>query len=150
MRLVLVNPEIPQNVGTLLRAAACLSFGVDLIEPLGFLWSNRYLRRAGMDYLDQAAYRKHASFELYCAQKPPEVRTIALVPQATQSYLDVTYQPNDHLWVGSESCGFLPHIQAKATLEVRIPMRGECRSLNMAIAAMVVMGEALRQVSPRI
>ncbi|MGL5720579.1 MAG: tRNA (cytidine(34)-2'-O)-methyltransferase [Alphaproteobacteria bacterium] len=145
MRLVLVHPEIPQNVGTLLRAAACLEFGVDLVEPLGFLWSNRYLRRAGMDYLDQADYQKHASFEFYWAQKPLETRTIALVPQATKSYLDVDYHPDDHLWVGCESSGFPPHIQTQATLEVQIPMKGQCRSLNMASAAMVVMGEALRQ-----
>lgn len=145
MRLVLIHPEIPQNVGTLLRAAACLEFGVDLIEPLGFLWSSRYLRRAGMDYLDRADYRKHGSFESYHVQRPLEARTIALVPQAEKNYLEVNYQPSDHLWVGCESSGFPLHIQAQAMLEVRIPMKDQCRSLNMAIAAMVVMGEVLRQ-----
>lgn len=146
MRLVLVHPEIPQNVGTLLRTVACLNVGIDLIEPFGFLWSDRYLRRAGMDYIHQADYRRYPSWQAYDRDKQDTVRTIALVPREGVSYVEMRYRPTDHLWVGSESSGFPPAIQEKADAIVHIPMTNSaCRSLNMAIAATLVLGEALRQ-----
>lgn len=148
MRLVLVHPEIPQNVGTLLRTVACLHVGIDLIEPLGFIWSDRHLRRAGMDYIDHADYQRYPSWEAYNREKPDIARTIALVPREGVSYLDMAYASTDHLWIGSESRGFPSHIQKSADAIVHIPMVNQaCRSLNMAIAATFVLGEALRQVS---
>ena len=147
MHLVLFHPEIPQNVGTLLRASACLGFPVDLVEPFGFLWSSRHLRRAGMDYIQHTTYQRHRSMEAYCNTYSGPCRRLALVPHGKINYLDVIYEPTDHLWVGSESQGFPAEVQREADLEIQIPMGGACRSLNMAIAAMIVMGEGLRQTN---
>lgn len=144
MRLVLFQPEIPQNVGTLLRLAACLGVAVDMIEPLGFVLSDRHFQRAGLDYLDRVALHRQASWETYLSQKPPG-RLIALAAQAPMSYLEIAFQPEDHLLVGPESCGLPREIQEQAVLQVAIPMEPKCRSLNVAVAVALVLGEALRQ-----
>lgn len=146
MRFVLFQPEIPQNVGTLLRLAACLGVGVDLIEPLGFLFSDRHFRRAGMDYLEQVDVLRHDSWSVYLEKKAPG-RIIALSSQAPVSYLETTFSPDDHLLVGPESYGLPLEIQDQAALCLAIPMQPGCRSLNVAIAATLVLGEALRQTN---
>lgn len=144
MRLVLFQPEIPQNLGTLLRLSACLNVAVDLIEPLGFLLSDRHFQRAGMDYLTRVTLNRYSSWDIYL-KTPPPGRLIALASQEKISYLDINFRPDDNLLVGPESCGLPAGVQQQAALCAAIPMQPGCRSLNMAVAATLVLGEALRQ-----
>jgi tRNA (cytidine/uridine-2'-O-)-methyltransferase len=143
MRLCLYQPEIPQNAGTLLRMAACLGLGVDIIEPCGFGISDRRLQRAGMDYLDQVDLKIHVSWEDYLATKP--CRLILLDTGATQSYTDFSFEPTDTLMVGQESIGVPDGVKQAVHGQVRIPMLPGLRSFNVAISAAMVVGEAYRQ-----
>jgi tRNA (cytidine/uridine-2'-O-)-methyltransferase len=144
MRLVLFQPDIPQNVGALLRLAACWTLSVDLIEPCGFLWDDRRLRRAGMDYLAGVDLTRHSSWTAYHASNPPG-RLLLLTTKASQRHADFAYLPNDRLMVGQESSGVPDEVHAAADARLRIPMAAGQRSLNVALAAGVVLGEALRQ-----
>jgi tRNA (cytidine/uridine-2'-O-)-methyltransferase len=143
MRLCLYQPEIPQNAGTLLRMAACLGLGVDIIEPCGFGISDRRLQRAGMDYLDQVDLKVHISWEDYLPTKP--YRLILLDTGATQSYTDFTFEPTDTLMVGQESIGVPEDVKQVVHGQVRIPMVPGLRSFNVAVSASMVVGEAYRQ-----
>ncbi|MFY7958998.1 MAG: tRNA (cytidine(34)-2'-O)-methyltransferase [Elsteraceae bacterium] len=144
MRLVLFQPDIPQNVGTLLRLAACWALPVDVIEPCGFLWDDRRLRRAGMDYLADVDLRRHSSWEAYAASDPAG-RLLLLTTKASDSHARFAYLPSDRLMVGRESSGVPDAVHAVADARLRIPMAPGQRSLNVALAAGVVLGEALRQ-----
>ncbi len=149
MRLALFEPDIPQNAGTLLRTAACFGVAVDIIEPCGFLLGDRAYRRAGLDYLDTVALTRHVSWAAFSAtvrsQGRDRDRLILLTTRGEMSFLDVRYRPEDVLLVGRESAGVPDDVHAAAGLRVRIPMRPGLRSLNVAIAAAMVLGEALRQ-----
>lgn len=149
MRLALYQPDIPQNTGTLLRLAACFGLAVDLIEPCGFIFDDRRLRRAGMDYLEGVDLTRHSSWEAYCQQRsarqPPGGRLILLTTRASDRYTDFTFQAGDSLMVGSEGSGVPPTVHEAADARVTIPMRPGFRSLNVAVAAAMVIGEALRQ-----
>ena len=144
MRLVLFEPDIPQNAATLLRLAACMGLAVDVVEPCGFLFSDRHFRRAGLDYLDHARWTRHENWAAYSAKNPPG-RLIALSPAGEASHVEFAFQGSDRLMVGRESSGLPPEIEETAQARVRIPMRAGLRSLNVAIAAAMVLGEALRQ-----
>lgn len=144
MRLVLFQPDIPQNVGTLLRLAACWALPVDLIEPCGFLWDDRRLRRAGMDYLEGVDLARHSSWDAYKASDPLG-RLLLLTTKASQSHAGFAYLPSDRLMVGRESSGVPDEVHEAAAARLRIPMAPGQRSLNVALAAGVVLGEALRQ-----
>jgi tRNA (cytidine/uridine-2'-O-)-methyltransferase len=144
MRLVLYQPDIPQNAGTLLRLAACMGVGVDIVEPCGFLFSDRHFRRAGLDYLPEAELVRHQSWTAYGAARPPG-RLIALSAHADIPYTGFRFQPGDALLLGQESTGLPPAVEAVADARLRIPMRAGLRSLNVAVAAAMVLGEALRQ-----
>jgi len=144
MRLVLFQPDIPQNVGTLLRLAACWALKVDLIEPCGFLWDDRRLRRAGMDYLEGVDLTRHSSWEAYLVS-PHLGRLLLLTTKGAQSHAEFTYLPSDRLMVGRESSGVPDAVHSAAAARLRIPMASGQRSLNVALAAGVVLGEALRQ-----
>lgn len=144
MRLVLYQPDIPQNAGTLLRLAACMDVGVDIVEPCGFLFSDRHFRRAGLDYLPEAALIRHRSWTAYRATQPAG-RLIALSAHADTSYTGFRFQPDDALLLGQESTGLPPEVESTADARLRIPMRAGLRSLNVAVAAAMVLGEALRQ-----
>lgn len=144
MRLVLFEPDIPQNAATLLRLAACMAIEVDVVEPCGFLFSDRHFRRAGLDYLDHARWTRHANWAAYSAQNPPG-RLIALCPKGEASHVEFAFEGADRLMVGRESQGLPPEIAEEARARVRIPMRAGLRSLNVAVAAAMVLGEALRQ-----
>jgi tRNA (cytidine/uridine-2'-O-)-methyltransferase len=143
MRLALFQPDIAQNAGAMLRLAACLDVPVDLIEPLGFVFGDARLRRAGMDYLDHVTVARHASWDAFRRQVPG--RLILLTTQAEISYDEAAYAMTDTLMVGRESAGVPDEVHAAADLCVRIPMRPGLRSLNVALAAAMVLGEALRQ-----
>ncbi len=145
LRLVLYQPDIPQNTGALLRLGACLGVGVDLIEPLGFLLDDKRLRRAGMDYIALARMRRHASWEAYRAQAGG--RLVLLTTQATDNYLDFAFRPGDRLLLGRESAGVPESLHREADHRLTIAMRPGARSLNVALAAAIVLGEALRQLA---
>lgn len=144
LRLVLYQPDIPQNCGALLRLGACLGVGLDLIEPLGFLMDDRRLARSGLDYRDLANYRRHGSWQAFRAAD--RGRLVLLTTRARQSYLDFAFHPGDRLLLGRESAGLPEQIHAEADAALTIVMQPGARSLNVAIAAALVLGEALRQL----
>lgn len=143
MRLALYQPDIPQNAGSMMRMAACLDVALDLIEPAGFVSSDRHLRRAGMDYLDHLDLTRHDSWEAYLPR--PRGRLILLTTKAQESYVETAYRPDDTLLVGRESAGVPPEVHAAADVSVYVPMAPGLRSLNVALAAAMVLGEAMRQ-----
>ena len=145
MRIALYQPDIPQNAGTILRLAACLGVAVDLIEPAGFDASDRNLRRAGLDYLEHVQLVRHRSWEVFLAERAPG-RLVLLTTKGETSYLDHKFQADDVLLLGRESAGAPEHVHAAADARVRIPMRRDLRSLNIAVATAIVLGEGLRQV----
>ncbi len=144
LRLVLYQPDIPQNCGAIMRLGACLGVGLDLIEPFGFILDDRRLRRAGMDYRDLADCRRHTSWQAYRATD--RGRLVLLTTRATCSYLDFSFRPGDRLLLGRESAGVPDAVHAEADAAVTIAMQPQARSLNVALAAAMVLGEALRQV----
>ena len=144
MRLVLYQPDIPQNAGTMLRLAACLGVGVDIVEPCGFIWSEPRLKRAGMDYLEFAAVARHASWDSFLAQRPPG-RLVLLTTRASTPLPEARFEPGDQLVLGRESAGVPEHVHGLADLAVRIPMVAGARSLNVAVTAGIALAEALRQ-----
>ena len=148
MRLALYQPDIPQNTGTLLRLAACLGVAVDVIGPTGFDMTNRALLRAGLDYLDHVEIVRHVSFAAFrLVQLARGGRLVLLTTRAATPYLDVTFRAEDTLMLGRESAGVPATVHATCDLAIRIPMRPPLRSLNVAVAAAMVLGEAIRQTA---
>lgn len=143
MRLALYEPDIPQNAGTLMRLGACLGVGIDMIEPLGFVLSDRRMRRAGMDYLDGLDLVRHASWEAYL--KTRKGRLLLLTTHGDAAYHEFSYEPEDTLLLGRESAGVPVDVHQTADARLVIPMMDGKRSLNVALAAAMVLGEALRQ-----
>lgn len=145
MKLALYQPEIPQNTGTLLRLGACMGVSVHIIEPCGFILSDRRLRRSGMDYLDTAAMTRHASWQEFQQTKSADERYVLLTPDSDCNYVDFNFRQHDVLIMGQESCGVPNDVHKIMDGRIGIPMRAGHRSLNVAIAAAMVLGEALRQ-----
>ncbi len=144
MRLALYQPDMPPNLGTLCRLGACLGIPLDLIEPCGFPFSDRDFRRAALDYLAGTALTRHGSWDQFAAARPAG-RLILLTTKADLVYTDFRFRPDDVLLVGRESAGVPDFVHAAADARIRVPMRLGFRSLNVAIAAAMVLGEALRQ-----
>jgi tRNA (cytidine/uridine-2'-O-)-methyltransferase len=145
MRIALYQPDMAPNVGTLLRLAACLGVAADIIEPCGFPFGARALRRSGMDYLAHADYTAHASWDAFLAAAPG--RLVLLTTRASLPYVDFGFAPADVLLVGRESSGAPEEVHARADARVAVPMAQGLRSLNVAVAAGMVLGEALRQTN---
>jgi len=148
MRLALYEPDIPQNTGTILRLSACLDVAVDIVEPCGFVFDDRRLRRAGMDYLDAVDLTRHTSWNAYRIWRAGSGRAGRLVLLTTKSgtpYTDFSYAFSDTLMFGRETVGVPPEVHAAADARLFIPMKPGMRSLNVAVAAAMVLGEALRQ-----
>lgn len=153
MRLALYQPDIPQNTGTLLRLGACLGVPVDVIGPAGFDLSDRALRRAALDYLEFVELVRHESFAAFMGAREKARATAAAEPgrlillsaRAPVSYLDFKYMSHDTLMLGRESSGCPESVHAVVDARIRIPMRPNLRSLNIAVAGALVVGEALRQ-----
>ena len=146
MRLALFEPDIPQNTGAILRLAACLEVGVDLIEPLGFALTDARLRRAGLDYWEQAAMTRHLSFAAFDARRRVEGRRLVLFStKAASAYTEFAFAAGDVLLFGRESAGVTDEVRAAADAAITIPLAPRRRSLNVAIAAAMALGEALRQ-----
>jgi len=143
MRLALYQPDIPQNAGTILRLAACLGVGVDVIGPAGFDMSDRNLKRAGLDYLEHVEIARHVSFAAFHAA--PRGRLVLLTTAASIAYTDFVFAADDTLLLGRESAGVPESVHEAADARLRVPMRPGLRSLNIAVAAAMVLGEALRQ-----
>ena len=147
MRLALYQPDIPQNTGTMLRMAACLRIPVDIIRPAGFDLSDRALSRALMDYADHLDLTRHDSWPAFEADRIEggRGRLVALTTKSEASYLDLSFEPSDILLLGRESAGLPDDVHAACDARVKIPMAPGTRSLNVAVAAAMVTGEALRQ-----
>jgi tRNA (cytidine/uridine-2'-O-)-methyltransferase len=148
MRLVLYQPDIPQNTGTILRLSACLGVPIDLIGPAAFDFSDRSFRRAGLDYLEHTRITRHESFETFDAARvavSPAPRLVLLTTQAVDTHIDFRFRESDLLLLGRESAGVPQAVHDRADGRIRIPMRTGLRSLNIAVAAAMVLGEALRQ-----
>jgi tRNA (cytidine/uridine-2'-O-)-methyltransferase len=143
MRVALYQPEIAQNVGAVLRLSACFGVAVELIEPMGFAWDDRRVRRTAMDYIDHVDVTRHADFAAFRAACPG--RVILLSTKGEQSPYDFEFDPADTLLLGKESGGVPPEVAAACDATVRIPIRPQVRSLNLATAAALSLGEALRQ-----
>jgi tRNA (cytidine/uridine-2'-O-)-methyltransferase len=146
LTLALFQPDIPQNAGTMLRACACLGLDAAIIEPAGFLVSDRNFRRSGMDYLDRLKIERHLSWSAFEDwRKTTGRRLVLLTTRGSVPYTECVYLPGDILMVGRESLGAPEEVHAAADKRVMIPMQGAMRSLNVAFAAAMVIGEALRQ-----
>lgn len=150
LRLALYQPDIPQNTGALMRLAACLDVGLDVIEPCGFLLDDRRLRRAGMDYVSLLDWRRHSGWTAFLQDLRASTgrRLVLLTTRAALPYTAFAFAPDDVLLVGRESGGVPDAVHAEADARVLVPMRPPARSLNVALAAAMVLGEALRQTRP--
>jgi tRNA (cytidine/uridine-2'-O-)-methyltransferase len=150
MRIALYEPDIPQNTGTILRLCACLGIEAHIIGPAGFPTSDRAFRRAGMDYLDAVKLGRHASWRDFETWRQAERhRLVLFTTGATASYLDYRFEAADVLLFGRESAGVPEEVHAAADARLVIPMRPTMRSLNVAVAAAMAAGEALRQTNAR-
>jgi tRNA (cytidine/uridine-2'-O-)-methyltransferase len=146
MRLALYQPDIPQNTGTILRLAACLAVPVDVIGPTGFDMTDRALRRAGMDYLEYVEITRHVDFTAFDATRRAEGRRLVLLTtKADTTHIAFVFQSTDTLLLGRESAGVPDTVHAAADARIRIPLATGLRSLNIAVAGALVLGEALRQ-----
>lgn len=143
MRIALYQPDIAGNVGTILRLAACMGVGVDLIEPMGFAFGDRAMARAGMDYADHADVVRHADWQAFEAQA--RGRLVLLTTKAAAPLPTTRFDRDDILLFGSEGAGVPDSVHDRADMRVAIPMRPGFRSLNVAVSAAMAIGEALRQ-----
>jgi tRNA (cytidine/uridine-2'-O-)-methyltransferase len=148
MQIALFQPDIPQNTGTILRLCACLNVSAHIIEPAGFPVSDRHFRRAGMDYLDQVTITRHDSWSKFEQWRHDKAcRLVLFTTKAAGSYLDYRYDPADILLFGRESAGVPDDVAKAADARLVIPIKPGLRSLNVAMAAAMALGEALRQTN---
>ncbi len=146
MEIVLYEPDIPQNAGTIMRLGACMGVPVHIVEPAGFPVSDRAFRRAGLDYLDAVKIERHVSFAAFEEWRKAEGRRLVLLTtRASLVYPAFGFSTGDLLMVGRESSGVPDRVHQSADASLRIPMRAGLRSLNIAVALSMVLGEALRQ-----
>ena len=143
MRLVLFEPDIPQNTGALLRLGACLGLPVDIVEPCGFLLDDKRLRRAGMDYLERVEMTRHSSWDAY--RRVAAGRLVLLTTKGGTRYTDFAFRRGDNILLGRESAGVPEAVHGAADARLLIPMCEGVRSINVALAAAMVLSEALRQ-----
>lgn len=144
MRIALFEPDIPQNLGAFIRLSACLGVGLDIIEPCGFPFDDRRIRRAAMDYYDLASLVRYASWQAFRRIRPVG-RLILLTTAGDTTFPDLAFRPDDILLLGRESAGVPAEVHAAADVRLRIPLKPGARSLNVALAASMVVSEALRQ-----
>ncbi len=149
MRLALYQPDIAQNTGTILRLCACFGAPVDVIGPTGFDMSDRALKRAALDYLSHVDLTRHTSFDAFMEHRSGVLnspgRLVLLSTKATTSHFDFAFAGNDTLLLGRESAGVPETVHERVDARIMIPMLPGLRSLNVAVAAAIVLGEALRQ-----
>jgi tRNA (cytidine/uridine-2'-O-)-methyltransferase len=143
MRIALYQPEIAGNVGAVLRLAACMGVGVDIIEPTGFVFSDARMKRAGMDYIDQADMVRYSDWSAFHAQI--DGRLILMTTKGVESLFETAFRPNDILMFGQESAGVPESVAAQCAARVRIPIMASARSLNLSVSVGIALAEALRQ-----
>ena len=149
MRLALFQPDIAQNTGTILRLAACFDWSVDIIEPCGFVFSDTKFRRAGMDYIDHVKIQRHINWNNFKDWVRDQNHRLVLVEtDGAISYTQFHFQANDILVFGRESAGTPKEIYTEVDASVYIPLQPKMRSLNVALAAAITVGEAMRQIKP--
>jgi tRNA (cytidine/uridine-2'-O-)-methyltransferase len=149
MQIALFQPDIPQNTGTILRLCACLDVAAHIIEPAGFPVSDRAFRRAGMDYLDQVRLTRHVSWTKFEEwRRGTGFRLVLFTTKGVTSYLDFRYGASDILLFGRETVGVTDEVVAAAEAQLKIPIKPGLRSLNVAMAAAMAVGEARRQTGP--
>lgn len=146
MRLALYEPDIPQNAGTLMRLCACMGIPLDIIEPCGFVLSDKNLKRSGMDYVEHLDLTRHDSWGKFQTAHTSK-RIVLLTTKTDQSFLDFRFEKNDILLAGRESAGVPDDVHNACTSRVTVPMAAGLRSLNVAIACAMVLTEALRQTN---
>ncbi|WP_183437799.1 tRNA (cytidine(34)-2'-O)-methyltransferase [Methylobacterium sp. R2-1] len=147
LRLALYQPDIPQNTGTMLRMAACLGVAVEIIEPAGFDLSDRNLRRSGLDYLDHVAITRHRSWDAFQAwRREARIRLVLATTAGSAPYTQHAFRDNDCVMMGRESSGVPVAVHVAADARVVVPIRPGLRSLNVAVCAAMILGEAIRQV----
>lgn len=148
LRIALYQPDIPGNTGTILRLAACLGLGVDIIEPAGFDISDRNLKRAGMDYLSAVSLTRHVNWQHFDEWRRENGRRLVLATtKSSKPYTKFAYLPNDILLFGRESAGVPEHVHDAVEGRILIPMVEGQRSINVAMSAAMIAGEAMRQTS---
>ena len=145
MRMCLFEPEIAGNVGAVMRLGACMGVPVDLIEPMGFEWEDRRVRRTAMDYIDHVEVNRHPSFDGFRAAT--RGRILLFTTKGDVSPYEYRFEPDDILLFGRESGGVPPEVAAASDARLRLPIRAEVRSFNLATAAALALGEALRQTN---
>ncbi|MBU0858362.1 MAG: tRNA (cytidine(34)-2'-O)-methyltransferase [Alphaproteobacteria bacterium] len=145
IRLALYQPDIPQNSGAAMRLCACVGAGLDIIEPCGFVWDDKKIKRSALDYTAGLTMTRHTSWDAFLAARSPQNRIILLTTKGDMPYTDFTFRPDDILMMGRESAGVPDDVHNRADARVIIPMRPGMRSLNVINAAAMVLGEALRQ-----
>ena len=146
MRLALYQPDIPQNTGAMIRLAACMGVALDIIEPAGFTFNQRDLKRVAMDYAPLADVNRHVSWVAFrSAMSDAGRRLVLLTTQGDQSYAEFSFRLDDVLLLGRESAGVPGAVHEAVDARIKVPMRHRARSLNVALAAAMVLGEALRQ-----
>ncbi|MGV6874676.1 tRNA (cytidine(34)-2'-O)-methyltransferase [Pseudochelatococcus sp. B33] len=148
LRLALYQPDIPQNAGTMLRMCACFGIAAEIIEPAGFPVSDRAFRRAGMDYLDDVVINRHDSWSRFQEWRSGAgaPRLVLTTTRATATHVGFAFRPGDIVMVGRESAGVPEEVHAAADARIVVPIRPGLRSINVAVTAAVVIGEALRQL----
>lgn len=146
MELALFQPDIPQNTGTLMRLCACMEIPLNIIEPCGFIISDKNLKRAGMDYMEHLELICHSNWENFKIASKNK-RLILMTTKTKNSFLDFNFEPDDILIAGRESAGAPDYVHEESFAEVTIPMSLETRSLNIAIASSMILSEALRQTN---
>lgn len=146
LRLALYQPDMPPNTGAMMRLCACLGVTLDIIQPCGFVLDDKKLRRAGMDYIDHLAYTVHSSWQHFLTTIGTR-RLVLLTTKGAVPYPQVQFQPDDILLMGRESAGVPEDVHERADLRTFIPMVAEARSLNVSMAAAIVLAEALRQTN---
>lgn len=144
MHIALFEPEIAGNVGAVLRLGACMGAAIHLIEPMGFAWDDRRVRRTAMDYIDHVSITRYPDFSMF-REEMGERRLVLFTTKTNQSAYDFAYQPDDVLLFGKESGGVPAAVAEVCDERVRLPMRPEVRSMNLATSAALALGEALRQ-----
>lgn len=144
MQLALFEPEIAENVGAVLRLGACFGTAVDLIEPMGFSWDDKRVRRVAMDYIDHVTIARHADFDAF-RHTIATRRLILFTTKSSKSAYDFSFTPDDVLLFGKESAGVPAHVASACNAALRIPILRQVRSMNLATAAALALGEALRQ-----
>ena len=144
MRIALFEPEIAGNVGAVLRLGACMGAAVDLIEPMGFTWDDRRVRRTAMDYIDHVTVVRHTDFQAFRATIGA-CRLVLFTTKSSESAYRFDFRPDDILLFGKESAGVPAYVSECCDARVRLPMRPDVRSMNLATSAALALGEALRQ-----